>query len=110
MMPLRSLFVTSIGHLISVWLNAPIGSSSSPSRAHVRVERLGTGHARAAAEHADSDDAPHAMPLERLGGGPGEVGKRGFDRRRPGVRWRQPEDGAGAGIGLVHNRRVASEV
>jgi hypothetical protein len=34
-------------------------------------------------------------------------GKGGFDRRRPGVRRRQPENGIGAGKCLVHNRRVA---
>ena len=35
------------------------------------------------------------MPAERLGGGPGEVGKGGFDRGRPRVRRRQPENGVG---------------
>jgi hypothetical protein len=47
------------------------------------------------------------VPLERLGGGPGEAGKGGFDRRRPSVRRRQPENGVGAGKCLVRNRRVA---
>jgi len=47
------------------------------------------------------------VPVERLGGGPGEAGKGGFDRRRPPVRRRQPENGIGAGECLVHHRRVA---
>jgi hypothetical protein len=47
------------------------------------------------------------VPGERLGGGPGEAGEGGFDRRRPWVRRRQPENGVGAGECLVHNRRVA---
>jgi hypothetical protein len=47
------------------------------------------------------------VPLERLGSGPGEVGEGGFDRGRPWVRRRQPEDGVGVGECLVHNRRVA---
>jgi hypothetical protein len=65
------------------------------------------GPGRAAAEHGDSDDAPDVVPLERLGGGPGEADKGGFDGRRPRVQRRQPEDGIGAGECLVHNRRVA---
>jgi hypothetical protein len=47
------------------------------------------------------------VPLDRLGGGPGEVDERDFNRRRPGIRWREPEDGAGAGERLVDNGRVA---
>jgi hypothetical protein len=47
------------------------------------------------------------MPPECLGGGPGETGKGGFDRRRQWVRRRQPENGIGAGECPVHNRRVA---
>ena len=65
------------------------------------------GPGRAAAEHGDSDDPPDAVPVERLGGGPGEAGKGGVDRRRPRVRRRQPENGVGAGKCLVRNRRVA---
>src|SRR5258708_33008535 len=80
--------------------------SSAIARGTVaKPARVGTG--RAAAEHGVADDAPGAVPLERLGGGPGEAGKRGFDRRRPWVRRRQPENGVGAGECLVRNRRVA---
>ncbi len=47
------------------------------------------------------------MPVERLGGGPGEAGKGGIDRRRPRVQRDQPENGVGAAQCLVRNRRVA---
>jgi hypothetical protein len=47
------------------------------------------------------------VPVERLGGGSRKAGEGGFDRRRPRVRRRHPEDGIGAGKCLVHDRRVA---
>src|SRR5260370_16617592 len=95
---------------------APVTSATRPvyragrdevvHRQRAGDEASPAGPGRAAAEHGDSDDAPDAVPLERLGGGPGEAGKGGFDRRRPGVRRRQPHNAVAPGTGLGHNRCV----
>ena len=62
---------------------------------------------RAAAERGDADDALDAVPPERLGRGPGEADKGGFNRRRLWIRWAKPEHGVGTGERLVYERRVA---